>query len=136
MVHANDSSAGVAALAATPGTRSINGFNFGRPTLNAGLASMHRSEAATSTSSFSRLSLGGADTPGVAYEASEAETDEVFAEDAAIHVPSAQQHEQEAWADRAYDEEKAERHRLNHAHLPSLAEAAQAVHEEFPEESA
>lgn len=29
-VHGTDSAAGVAAMAATPGTRSINGFNFGR----------------------------------------------------------------------------------------------------------
>lgn len=53
-IHADDSAAGVAAMVATPGVRSINGFNFKRPPAPS---------FNSSSSSFSRLS---AESPTVA----------------------------------------------------------------------
>lgn len=130
--HGSDSAAGVAALAATPGTRSINGFNFNR----AALGSLHRSETGYSSSTWSRQSVGmpgseatsvsgGAGVPGsgpLSQYASHAgsETTDVdrgtFEEDPHLHVPYREQHEgSSALADRAYDRERAERHALGAA---------------------
>lgn len=51
-VHGNDSAAGVAAMAATPGTRTVNGFQFGRsgiPSFNSAVSSFSRGSSESST---------------------------------------------------------------------------------------
>ncbi|PWN92827.1 hypothetical protein FA10DRAFT_263580 [Acaromyces ingoldii] len=85
IIQAGDNAAGVAAMAATPGTRSIHGFNFPRPSATASLrssdlasASSHESSSVAWQSTSSRLAPPAPTTAATSLEApAEEETKEL-----------------------------------------------------------
>jgi mitogen-activated protein kinase kinase kinase len=110
-VHREDSAAGVAAMAATPGTRSINGFNFGRPA-----APSFNSNA----SSFSRLSLESgvprAQAGSATVSVPSTSSAEVVKDIPAHHQPGHPNHTHPGYdalvADLAYRREEEEKRRM------------------------
>jgi mitogen-activated protein kinase kinase kinase len=120
--HNESSAAGVAAMVATPGTRSINGFNFSRPSAR----SINSSNSTFSRSSFESTnpltaSIGGKRqplaTPSTAATTNVGPLSSEYAEDSTLSTKQSFFNEESA--QQAIDENEAEEAPVHHPGRPS-----------------